>query len=175
MAEPEARANWVHANVDSDLQFIFEEAGMGEQVQYDLGQHYRTVRRFSSMADDRASLRQALQTDFQMRPDSAANRAAIAAVVSAWESSKFAHEEEVKLRQEAKSLGAPRPLPHTDRSAMLRALEVNQGEEIGEREQPSTDYVALLLEEIEQDEPQAHPLDEVTSRKDSQTAAAVVA
>ena len=29
--------------------------------------------------------------------------------------------------------------------------------------------MALLLEEIEQDEPAAHPLDEVTSRKDSQT------
>ena len=29
--------------------------------------------------------------------------------------------------------------------------------------------MALLLEEIEQDEPAAHPLDEVTSHKDSQT------
>ena len=169
MADPEARAAWVHANVDSDLQYIFQDAGMGEQIQYDIGQHYRTLRRFSSMSDDRASLRQALQDDFGMRPDNAASRSAIASVVAAWESSKFAHEEEVRLRQEAKTLGAPRPLPHTDRTAMLRAIERTLGEEVGEREQPSTDYIALLLEEIEQDEPQAHPLDEITSRKDAQT------
>ena len=46
-----------------------------------------------------------------------------ASAISAWESSKFAHEEEVKLRQEAKTLGAPRPLPYTDRTAMLHALD----------------------------------------------------
>lgn len=68
-----------------------------------------------------------------------------------------------------KSLGAPRPLPHTDRSAMLRAVETTKGEEIGERDQPSTEYVAQLLEEIEQDEVVAHALDEVTSKKDSQS------
>ena len=39
---------------------------------------------------------------------------------------------------------------------------------IGEREQPSMDYIALLLEEIEQDESQTHTLDEITSRRDSQ-------
>eukprot|EP00435_Cladocopium_sp_Y103_P013515 s1635_g3.t1 len=169
MATPQERAEWLHNNVDSDLQYVFQESGIGEQVQYNLGQHYRTMRRFSSIADDRAGLRAALQDDFGMRPDSAANRASIAAVVSAWESSKYAHEEEIKLRQEAKQLGAPRPLPHTDRAAMLRALEQNKGDEIGERDQPSTEYIAQLLEGIEQDEIQAHPLDEVTSRKESQS------
>ena len=78
-------------------------------------------------------------------------------------------EEEIKLRQEAKGLGLTRPLPHTDRSAMLRAVEQSKGEDLGEREQPSSEYIALLLEEIEQDEVTAHTLDEVTSRKDSQT------
>eukprot|EP00435_Cladocopium_sp_Y103_P033021 s4108_g8.t1 len=47
------------------------------------------------MADDRAGLRAALQADFGMRPDTAANRSSIGSVVSAWESSKYAHEEEV--------------------------------------------------------------------------------
>ena len=120
------------------------------------------------MADDRASLRTALQDDFAMRPDSAPNRAAIASVVSAWESAKYAHSEEVvRLRQEAKALGAPRPLPHTYRSAMIRALEESKGEELMEKEQPSAEYVAMLLEEIEQDELQAHTLDEVTSKKET--------
>ena len=169
MGDPAARAAWVHENMDSDLQFIFQESGLGEQVVYDIGKHYRTVKRFSSIADDRANVRQALQDDSQMRPDTAANRSAIAAVVSAWESARLAHEEEVKLRQEAKSLGTTRPLPHTDRTAMLRAVEQAQGDEISDREQPSTDYIALLLEEVEQDEIQAHPLDEISSKKDAQT------
>ena len=69
----------------------------------------------------------------------------MAAVVSAWEASKCSWEEEIKLRQEAKQLGVPRPLPHTDRAAMLRALEQNRGEELGKKEQPSTEYIAQLL------------------------------
>ena len=97
------------------------------------------------------------------------NRARIAAVVSAWDTAKHYHEEDVKIRQEAKGLGIPRPLPHTDRSAMLRAVEQARGTEIGEKEQPSTEYIAMVLEEIEQDEIAAHSLDEVTSKKDSQS------
>ena len=169
MAVPAARAAWVHANVDADLQFIFQEAGMGEQVQYDIGQHYRTVRRFSALAGLRTELRTAIAADFTLRADNAAGRAEVAAVVAAWESAKQSYEEEIKLRQEAKSLGMTRPLPHTDRSAMLRAVEQSKGEDLTEREQPSSEYIALLLEEIEQDEVTAHTLDEVMSKKDSQT------
>ena len=52
---------------------------------------------------------------------------------------------------------------------MLRAVEQARGTEIGEKEQPSTEYIAMILEEIEQDEISAHSLDEVTSKKDSQS------
>ena len=68
---------------------------------------------------DRPGLRAALEADFQVRPDSAVNRARIAAVVSAWDTAKHYHEEDVKIRQEAKG--------HTDRSAMLRAVEQARG------------------------------------------------
>ena len=110
MADPAARAAWVHEHVDADLQFIFQEAGMSEQVQYDIGQHYKTVRRFSALADTRADLRAALAADFTLRADNAAGRAEVAAVVAAWESSRQSYEEEIKLRQEAKGLGLTRPL-----------------------------------------------------------------
>ena len=63
MADEAARSEWVHRNVDADLQFIFQEAEVPEQIQYDLGQHYKSVRRFSALADDRAGVRQALQAD----------------------------------------------------------------------------------------------------------------
>ena len=105
MADPAARAAWVQGNVDADLQFMFQEAGMSEQVQYDIGQHYRTVRRFSALADTSADLRTALAADFALRADNAAGRAEVAAAVAAWESAKQSYEEEIKLRQEAKGLG----------------------------------------------------------------------
>ena len=52
---------------------------------------------------------------------------------------------------------------------MIRALEQNRGEELSEREQPSTEYIAMLFEEIEQDELQAHSLmkSPVTSKKET--------
>ena len=168
MADEAERADWVHKNVDADLQFVFQEAEVPEQIQYELGQHYRTIRRFSALADDRAGIRQALKADFNLRPDSAQNRASVASVVAAWDTAKHAHEEDIKIRQEAKGLGTVRPLPHTDRSAMLRAVETAKGRK-SQKDQPSTDYVAMLLEEIEQDEVTAHPLDEVVSRKDAQS------
>lgn len=84
-------------------------------------------------ARSESSQAQALQDDFQMRPDTAANRATIAAVVSAWESSKFAHEE-AKLQQEAK---APRHCPIQTGQLCLE-LSKDQGEEIGDREPRAT-------------------------------------
>ena len=77
MADPAARAAWVNRNVDADLQFIFQESGIDELLQHTIGQHYRTIRRFSAIADDRAGVRTALDADFNVRADSAANRARI--------------------------------------------------------------------------------------------------
>ena len=111
MADEAERSEWVHKNVDADLQFIFQEAEVPEQIQYDLGQHYKSVRRFSALADDRAGVRQALQTDYNIRADSAPNRSAVASVVAAWDTAKHAHEEDIKIRQEAKALERCVPFP----------------------------------------------------------------
>ena len=83
MANAAERSAWVHQHVDADLQYIFQEAGMDEEIQYNIGQHYTSVRKFSAVADDRAGLRQALQNDFTLRSDNAAGRARVASVVSA--------------------------------------------------------------------------------------------
>ena len=95
MANAAERAAWVHANLDADLQYIFQEAGMDEEIQYNIGQHYTSVRRFSALADDRAGVRTALASDFALQSDSAAGRARVAAVVSAWDSARFSYEEDM--------------------------------------------------------------------------------
>ena len=105
MADPAARAAWVNRHVDSDLQYVFQECGIDEGLQYAMGQHYHTIGRFSAIADDRQSVRAALEADFQVRPDNAGNRARIAAVVSAWETAKHYHDEDMKIRKRRKVWG----------------------------------------------------------------------
>eukprot|EP00439_Symbiodinium_sp_Y106_P077352 s1678_g16.t1 len=77
-------------------------------------------------------------------------------------------EKERQQRSEAKVLGVPRTLSYTDRNAMLHAYEKSYGH-LEDREQPSSDYVALKVEEIEQGELLASALDEVGSKDEALT------
>ena len=110
MADEAERSEWVHRNVDADLQFIFQESEVPEQAQYDLGQHYKSVRRFSALADDRAGVRQALQADFNLRADSAQGRAAVASVVAV-----------PGLRDQGSALRLRQSLDAEERSVLCRA------------------------------------------------------
>ena len=84
--------------------------------------------------------------------------------VSAWEVAQEYITKEVEIRAEAKVLGQPRALQVHERQAMLKAVELVYGP-LQEAEAPSSEY-----EETETNEPQASSLDEVTSKRDSQTA-----
>lgn len=165
LTEEQKRA-WINENLDADLQHILNECGVRESDQYDIGQHYRTTLRFSTLADSRGDFRQALKDDFGVEADSAANRAAVSALVAAWESSKHMVAEDHKIRSEAKQLGLQRQIPHAERTAMIRAVERAKGTTLSDPELPSPEYIAQLLESIESDEPTAAPLDEVTSKSE---------
>jgi hypothetical protein len=89
----------VAESVSADLAYILVDAVVVELVQYDFTQHYRTVRRFSTLGEDRASVRAALLAEFGLNPATgAAVRAQVGAVVSAWEaSSEFIEETDCGL------------------------------------------------------------------------------
>ena len=88
MATAAGRRVYVAESVSADLAFILVDAGVDEQLRFDITQHYKTVRRFSALNNDRASVRAALLADFALNPaDGAAVRAQVGAVVSAWEAS----------------------------------------------------------------------------------------
>ena len=74
------RRKFLADNVSSDLQYVLEEAGVSLEVQYAIAQHYRSLRVFSTIADSKADVREALKNDFGMDP--AANAAARASVAS---------------------------------------------------------------------------------------------
>ena len=102
MATAAVRRVYLAESVSADLAYILDGAGVDEQLQFDITQHYKTVRRFSALGDDRASVRAALLADSVLNPaDGAAVRAQVGAVVSAWEASSEFIEADMKIRAEA--------------------------------------------------------------------------
>lgn len=156
---------------ESDLLFIFTESKVEIEQQYDIIQGgYGSLRAFSGFADTRAEVRAGLATDFALdvaaaAPAGPAARLALAALVGAWMVAKEQFEKETQLRAESKVLRITRPVATTDKAGMRRAVEGLFGK-IPNREAPSSDYISQKLEELEQNEPVASPLDEVTSQMD---------
>ena len=169
MASDDQKKRHLHEKVDADLVFTLDEAGVPLAAQYDLSLQYPSVRRFAAMADSKTELRSALKADLHIDPDAgAAQRATMASLVTAWQACSDMAEKERQQRSEAKVLGVPRTLSYTDRNAMLHAYEKSYGH-LEDREQPSSDYVALKVEEIEQGEFLASALDEVGSKDEALT------
>ena len=154
--------------VDANLAQVLQEAGVPVALQYNLTVQFQTVRRFSAYEDDRAGLRRALKADFSLEPDDLAKRAAIASVISAWEAAGQLNLKETELKAEARILGVAKPLTQTDRAAMRLAFETSHGK-LEEQFEPSEDYLAGKMDEIETHEPVASPLAEVTSRNTAKT------
>ena len=111
-ADPAAQRQFLKDHVDADFIFLLEEHGVELALQYAIGQHYKSI--------IRAAARTAISADFGVRAESAADRARMACIITAWE-------EEAKLRAEAKVLGVQKPLTSSDRAAMRAALETVRG------------------------------------------------
>ena len=167
MATADLRKAWVCANLNADFTFILEDCEVDEKLQYDIGQHYTSVKKFSSAADNRAEVRTMCTQDFALDPTAGADvRAKIATIVSAWECSHDYISKENSLKAESKVLGIPRVVSYTDRAAMKKAVE-GAFSRIPDKECPGPTYIATKVEEIEQNEPTAAPLDEIESCEDS--------
>ena len=169
MATDEEKRQYLADNVSSDLQFVWSDNDISLNNQYRLAQHYKTMKVFGTMADSKADLRTALNSDFGLDVNtSAAVRAEVARIVSAWELSQELSQKEQQLRAESKVLGMPRTVQQSERQAMIKAVETVCGK-LQEAETPSNEYLAVKLEECENNEPTASSLDEVTSKFDATT------
>ena len=76
-----------------------------------------------------------------------------------------AAEKERSVKAEARVMGLPKPLLQTERHAMRVAVERTAGR-MEEKDEPSPDYVATKLEEVEAGDLTASTLDEVCSVRD---------
>ena len=165
------RRTYLQREAESDPTFLFQEAGVPLDLQVRLvAAGYKNVIRFTGYADQRADLRTALAADFQIDPqvNGAADRAVAAAVVAAWESAQEYRKRDLQLRAEAKSLQIVRPATTQERTTMRRAVEAAYGP-LPSKEVPSSEYLRAKLEEVENDEPFASPLDEVSSLETAET------
>lgn len=159
------------AEVESDLLFVWTEAGVLLPNQWQIADSgFTTLRKFAGYEDSRQSVRAALIVDYALDaaaapPAGQAARLALAALVGAWEVAKEQLGKETSMRAEAKMLQLKRPVTTNDRVAMRKAVELLYGR-FPNSEAPSADYLASKLEEMEQNDPSASPLDEVTSMDD---------
>ena len=167
--DKDAAVQFLSAKVDSNLTRILQEADVPIELQYNLCQSFKTVRRFSTYEDERAKVREALKNDFRVDgATSLAHRAAVAAVISAWEACQQFAVKEQELKAEARVLGVPRPITQTDRAAMRTSFVAAHGS-IEDSLEPSDDYLSAKAEELESHEPSASPLNEVTSKRSTKT------
>ena len=159
-----AALKYLGEHVSADLAHLLQDAGVPIELQYNLTQAFKTVKRFSAYADDRPGVRDALKADLALEPTDMAKWSAIASVVSAWEACKDYASKESELRAQSKFLGVTRPVLQNERLAMKQAYEKTNGS-LEEAFEPSDDYLSAKIEEFESAEPAASPLHEITSKK----------
>ena len=163
------RRNYLQREVAADLLFVWDEAGVTLAHQYDLGQNYKSVRKFAAMGDTKQQVRDAFAADLALDVAAgAAQRAAMACLVTSWQVALEMTEKEIQARVEAKNLGVPRQVSFSDRNALLSAYERTHGR-LEEKETPSVDYISMKVEEVEQGELLASNLDEIGSKEESLT------
>ena len=57
------RRDFLQREVAADLVFVWDEAGVSLVHQYDLGQNYRSVRKFAALGDTKQQVRDAFAAD----------------------------------------------------------------------------------------------------------------
>lgn len=163
------RRDFLRNHVTSDLQYVWEDSQVSLDMQYRMAQHYTSLRVFIALAETAAELRTALRTDFQLDPTAGAEqRAELARVVSSWLTGRQLYEKETERTAESKVMGMPRNLQHSERLAMVKAVETVLGA-LAENDTPSAEYLALKVEECENGEITASTLDTVTSKAHKNT------
>ena len=163
---------------DSDLLFTMTDCGVPLSAQWRLIRTgYTTLRKFSGIEDTRATVRASLVLDLGLDPLAVGDpgreaRMTLATLVTAWESAKDRLGKETQIRTEAKALGVTRQVDVIDRTAMKRAVEAVFGK-IPLHESPSSDYLSHKMEQLEDNDITASPLDEVSSLIDADLSATV--
>ena len=165
MATEQEKRAYVMAECDADLSFLFAENEVESGLQYRIVHGgYKSLRRFVGFEETRALFRATAKTTFAIG-DTPADHLQLAILVSMWDMAREQLAREMQIRGESKALRQPRPMSQQECLVMRRVIERLHGK-MGDHEVPAVSYLSDKLEELELNNPQAAPLDEVLSMDD---------
>jgi hypothetical protein len=151
----------------SDLRFHFADLEIPEEVQaalYHVG--FTTMRLFAGIDETRVEVRTAVKDIIGLdHVTSTENRKSVALLLSAWESARTHIEAETKVNAESKTGQTPRLVQVTEVAAMRKAIETRHGI-LQDSEMPHKSFLAVKLEQVENNDPRVEDLREVLCMED---------
>ena len=154
---------------ESDLKWLLSDNEVSMELQALLFHHkFNKMKVFLGLGENRAEVRETLRADFGLNPaEGIAMRQQLAMALAAWDAAKEYVSKDNTMRAEARTSHIPRPVTSNEHAAMLKAYEVRYGRlETGET--PGKHYLGVKAEEIEDNEPKAESLKEVSSKDDGE-------
>ena len=154
----------------SDLKWLLADCDVGNDAQavlFHLG--FTKIRVFVGLGETRAEVKEAIKSDMGLDPaEGAGARVSIACLLSAWDAARLTATQELKAKAEHKASEVARPVAQQELTALRLAFETRYYK-LDPREIPSKSYLGLKQEEIDENEPRAETLKEVTSREDHES------
>ena len=164
------------AKLSPDLQYILAERGVSLEVQLKLGEiGFVTIGLTASLADDRSSLRDILNTDFDLDPTAAGltaedklkRRVEVARMIDSWEACKTRQEKESELAAEQRASRLPLTIGKNTHVQLRQRFEREYGAK-KDRNWPAATMVERRFEEIDEGSLRAEPLTEIVSTEEAQ-------
>ena len=164
------------ARLSPDLQYILSERNVTVEVQLQLSQiGFFTIGLFSSLADDRASMRIILGTDFGLDPSEAGlanaaklqRRIEMSRMIDSWETCRTRQEKEQELAAEQRASRLPLSIGKNTHVQLRQRFENEYGEH-RDTCWPAQTMVERRFEEIEEGSIRAEPLTEVVNLEEAQ-------
>ena len=166
MATPTEQKQFVSENVSPGLAFIFDDVELQPDVQYKIVKAgYKSVRRIAAIDDGQAGARAALKQLAGIEDaDNPEQRLTLTILVDIWNICRVTAEKEIEAKAQATVAGATKPISNNDRTAMKKIVEKSRGPKttLPDDEVPSQVYLTAKVDEVEQNEPRASPLDEIS-------------
>ena len=157
-------------NASSDLKWLLSDNNVPVEVQaviFNLG--FDRMRIFAGLGESRTEVRDFLRVDVGLdAADGAQSRAQVAMVLATWDAAKATIENELKTKAEYKAAEIARPVPHQE-LALLRSAFETRFYKLESRLVPSKAYLGTKQEEIDENEPRAESLKDVSSREDTES------
>ena len=158
------------ATASSSLRFLLCDSGLSDLTQARLFQAgFSDLRLFGRIAEDVDDLKVVLRDEFRLdHTTSLAARVEVARFIGAWQAARDQVSKEDEAKSDARLSRLPRPVPSSEYAAMRLAYEAAY-DKLAVQFTPSKHFMGIKLEQVEDNEPRAEPLRDVTSRDDAES------